>query len=47
MKGHKYDEAWDDDESNPDATCSDGLDNDGDLSIDCGDSDCAKNKACK
>jgi bacillopeptidase F len=28
-------------------TCTDGIDNDGDGSIDCGDSDCSKNKACK
>ena len=28
-------------------TCSDGLDNDGDGSIDCGDSDCDRNKSCK
>jgi bacillopeptidase F len=28
-------------------TCSDGIDNDGDGAIDCGDSDCFKNKACR
>jgi bacillopeptidase F len=28
-------------------TCSDGLDNDGDGSIDCGDPDCSGNKSCK
>jgi bacillopeptidase F len=28
-------------------TCTDGIDNDGDGSIDCDDSDCSKNKACK
>ncbi|MCK5068951.1 MAG: S8 family serine peptidase [Desulfocapsa sp.] len=28
-------------------TCSDGLDNDGDGLIDCDDSDCSKNKACR
>ena len=28
-------------------TCSDGLDNDGDEFIDCADSDCSRNKACK
>jgi len=28
-------------------TCSDGLDNDGDLLVDCDDPDCSKNKSCK
>jgi serine protease AprX len=28
-------------------TCSDGIDNDGDGDVDCGDSDCARNKACR
>ena len=28
-------------------TCSDGLDNDGDGAIDCGDSDCARSKRCR
>lgn len=28
-------------------TCSDGIDNDGDGTIDCGDSDCSRNKVCK
>jgi hypothetical protein len=28
-------------------TCSDGLDNDGDGSIDCGDPDCFRNKSCR